>query len=177
MKEIWKDIKGFEGVYQISNLGNVKSLPRKAGTTYLREKILKPRKHTGGYSIVSLGRGYKYKNYFIHRLVAEAFLPNPLGLLEVNHIDENKTNNNVENLEWCDRIYNTNFNGLSYRKWNSRRKKYKYTDLSTGQYKIYENKDSYSEMEKDGFIGWVRACANKSDHGYKYKGGLLEVVD
>ena len=106
-KEIWKDIEGYEGRYQISNRGNVKSLNYNHNG---KEKILKPiinNKH--GYAYVGLHLEGKTKNYYIHRLVAIAFIPNPDNLPEVNHRDENKENNTVENLEWCDRAYNCNY--------------------------------------------------------------------
>lgn len=98
MKEIWKDIKGYEGKYQVSNLGNVKSLERfDKYNRYVKEKILIPRKHTGGYLRVGLSR----KDFYIHRLVAEAFIPNLKNKKYINHIDGDKTNNNINNLEWC----------------------------------------------------------------------------
>ena len=107
MKEIWKPIEDYEN-YMVSNLGRVKSLNyRRTG----KEKILKPFK-ARGYLVVDLldGTGKKgRKTNFIHRLVAQAFIPNPLNLPEVNHIDEDKLNNCVDNLEWCDRSYNVNY--------------------------------------------------------------------
>ena len=106
MNEVWKDIQGYEGKYQVSNLGRVKSLSRKvfngAGYYVINEKILKPRKTHTGYLRVHLCRDDRY----IHRLVAEAFIPNSNNYSEVNHKDENKQNNRVDNLEWCTREYN-----------------------------------------------------------------------
>lgn len=106
MKEIWKDIEGYEGLYQISNLGNVKTLNYNHTG---KEKILKPKKDKYGYLEVGLYKEGKRKIYKIHRLVAEAFIPNPNKLPEVNHKDENKTNNHITNLEFCDRKYNCNY--------------------------------------------------------------------
>ena len=98
-KEIWKDIQGYEGLYQVSNLGRVKSL-YKGGT------ILKGSVNNRGYHIVMLYKGGKYKHFLIHRLVAQAFISNPQKLPQVNHKDEDKSNNSVSNLEWCTNIYN-----------------------------------------------------------------------
>lgn len=111
--EIWKDIQGYEGLYQISNLGRVKSLEKIIITSNnitkrMIEKILKPHLHKGYYS-VTLRKDNKSKVYTIHRLVAKAFIPNPDNLPQVNHKDENKANNHVDNLEWCTPQYNINY--------------------------------------------------------------------
>ena len=107
-EEIWKDIEGFEGLYQVSNLGRVKSLNYKRTG---KEKIMKGVDDGRGYLILSLYREGKGKTCKIHKLVAQAFLENPNSLPEVNHKDEDKTNNKVENLEWCTRAYNLTYNG------------------------------------------------------------------
>lgn len=97
MKEIWKDIESYEGLYWISNLGNVKS----------KRKILKP--INGEYLKVGLSKNGVQTTKAIHRLVAEAFVLNPQNKPMVNHKDENKHNNNVSNLEWCTNLYNINY--------------------------------------------------------------------
>lgn len=112
--EIWKPIKGYEGYYQVSNLGNVRSLDRivtySNNKIYLyKSRIRKPYKDRGGYLTCDLRKNSKGKNAKVHRLVAEAFIPNPNNLPQVNHRDEDKTNNHVENLEWCDGKYNVNY--------------------------------------------------------------------
>lgn len=112
--EIWKDIKNYEGKYQISNLGNVKSVYRKVNhryrgkekTTTIYEKILKKAVNKFGYEYVCLTVNNKGKKLKIHRLVAEAFIPNPLNKKTVNHIDGNKSNNCVDNLEWSTYLEN-----------------------------------------------------------------------
>lgn len=93
MTEIYKDIKGFEGMYQISNYGNVVSLKR--GTP----RKLSLQTDQKGYLSVKLYNGNNYNRYKIHRLVAEAFIPNPNNYPQVNHINEDKSDNRVENLE------------------------------------------------------------------------------
>ena len=106
MNEIWKDIVGYEGLYQISNLGNVKSLNyRRTG----KERILNPGNNGCGYLFVILCNNGKRKHFKIHRLVANAFLENPDNKSDVNHKDEDKTNNNVDNLEWMTRQENNNY--------------------------------------------------------------------
>lgn len=114
--EIWKDIKGYKGYYQVSSSGRVKSLSRyrpayinNNNKILLKEKILKPTIYTSGYEYVSLSKNGERKNYMVHRLVAETFLDNPDNLSCVNHKDENKLNNNVDNLEWCNAKYNINY--------------------------------------------------------------------
>ena len=122
MEEIWKDIKGYEGLYQVSNLGRVKSLKRKvyAGRNRLRwqyERIMSNNKSNGnGYLVVNLNKESKDKNKYIHRLVAEAFIPNPNHYLYVNHKDENRKNNKVDNLEWCTALYNNTYKNAHIRK-------------------------------------------------------------
>jgi len=108
MNEIFKDIKGYEGLYQVSNKGNVKSLPKGDGNGN-RERLLKPeidtRKNTQ-YCRVTLSKQGKVKRFLVHRLVAEAFLSNDDNKPYINHIDNNGLNNNITNLEWCTQTEN-----------------------------------------------------------------------
>ena len=115
MKEIWKPVKDFEKYYMISNKGNLKSIIKrqysfkdKKVIETKEEKYLKLTNDRGYEKIILSLNGKRYLKY-IHRLVAEAFIPNPNNYKEVNHIDSDPSNNCVENLEWCDRKYNLNY--------------------------------------------------------------------
>ena len=103
--EIWREIEEYPN-YMVSNFGRVKSL---GNNKTRKEKIIKPRKTKRNYYRVSLCKNGKQKDYYIHRLVAEAFIPNPDNLPQVNHKDENTLNNCVSNLEYCDVLYNNNY--------------------------------------------------------------------
>lgn len=114
MQEIWKDVPGYEGLYQVSNLGRVKSIyynrkKCKGWDIKKKPKIIRLAKDRHGYYFVRLYNGEKQNRYSVHRLVAMVFLPNPLNLSEVNHKDENPVNNLVDNLEWCSHKYNMNY--------------------------------------------------------------------
>ena len=111
--EVWKDIKGYEGLYQVSNMGRVKSVARTVtwknqSVKRYKERIMKTRQKQG-YASVCLFKDDIRRDFKVHRLVAEAFISNPNNLPFINHIDENKLNNKVENLEWCSREYNNNY--------------------------------------------------------------------
>lgn len=117
MKEIWKDIEGYENMYQISNLGNIISFKRK------NPKLLSKTINLDGYYVVNLTKDGKTKIFTIHRLVAKAFLINKENFPVVNHKDENKLNNKVDNLEWCTYEYNHNYGGRNIRTGISQRNK------------------------------------------------------
>lgn len=128
-KEIWKDIPNYEGLYQVSNQGRVKSLaaivvsPRQK--SYLKkERILKLNKTRSGYIDVQLSKNGVIKHHRIHKLVALAFLPNPSRLPQINHINENKEDNRAINLEWCTCEYNINYGTGIKRRAASFRKKH-----------------------------------------------------
>ena len=168
MEEIWKNIDGYEGLYQVSNLGRVKSLNyRRTG----KERILKPGTDKGGYLYVFLYKNGKQKPFSIHRLVAKAFIPNPNKKPEVNHKDEDKTNNCLTNLEWMTRKDN-----LNYGTHNERMAKTK--SKSVIQYSLkgefIRKWPSVIQIERNlGFLSSnISQCCNeknKSSYGYIWK--------
>lgn len=112
--EEWKDIPGYEGLYQASTYGRVKRLShyiqRNGRAALLKELILKPERcKSTGYLYVNLSSGGHVQHCTVHRLIALTFIPNPDELPQVNHRDEQRTNNAVDNLEWCDQTYNTHY--------------------------------------------------------------------
>lgn len=113
MKEIWKDIDGYCGYYQVSNNGRVKSLQRAIAfpgyEKIIKESIMTPKENGRGYLQVNLYVNKKSDWQLIHRLVAKAFVPNPNNFPQVNHKDEDRGNNCAENLEWCTNKYNNNY--------------------------------------------------------------------
>ena len=125
MQEIWKDLPDYEGLYEISNLGNVRTVFRyKTIYNYkckdfikipLKQVILKGSVSKSGYRQIVLRKDNKCKLKLVHRLVAETFIPNPNNYPQVNHKDEDKTNNRVDNLEWCTCKYNMNYGTVSKR--------------------------------------------------------------
>lgn len=113
--EIWKDIKNYEGLYQVSNLGNIKSF-------WHKKEVIMKQMNNNGYSQLNLYYCGLAKKFYVHRLVAKAFIPNPENKPQVNHIDGNKQNNNINNLEWVTNIENEKHAiklGLKYQKGES----------------------------------------------------------
>jgi hypothetical protein len=138
MKEIWKDIEGFEGLYQVSNLGRVKSFDTTDKLGRIRKgRVLKPHRHPQGYLLVTLCKNGKHKNHKTHRVVAQAFIPNPENKPEVNHIDENKTNNNVNNLEWSTRKENLNHGTRTERMAKTQSIPIIATNIKTGEFREF----------------------------------------
>ena len=142
--EEWKEIPGYEGLYEVSNTGNVKSL--------IKNNIIKGFINKKGYIQVSLSKNGIIKKFSVHRLVAQAFLQNPYNLPQVNHRDEDKINNNVDNLEWCDAKYNNNYGTARIRAKETAIKNGYCTGLSKDEYlkKYYEkNKEKIREQNKE----------------------------
>ena len=185
--EVWKDVIGYEGAYQVSNYGRVKSLERKIlfmskyGEMEERmqyARIKKINDNGRGYKSCPLLKDNKQKMKYIHIIVAQAFIPNLKNLPQINHKDENKANNCVDNLEWCDARYNVTY--------GTARKRHKKTRRENGncrQIDIYDLKgnliksyDCAYEMERDGYNR--RAAYNVCNHRSKtYKGLVFRFKD
>lgn len=148
-EEIWKDILGYEGLYQVSSFGRVRGLDRyDSMNRFWKGRILKSQTGTGGYLFVQLCLNGKVKAYSVHRLVAETFIHNPDNLPQVNHLDEDKTNNRVENLEFCDSKYNVNYGTRIERIRDIRLKNGTYFNLNDEERKIYR-KDQLKKYYQD----------------------------
>jgi hypothetical protein len=191
MKEIWKDINGYEGMYQISNLGRVKSLARiverqNNHDLFVRERILTNGTYLNGYKYARLHRGGQTKNELIHRLVASAFIENKENLPFVNHKDETKDNNVINNLEWCTREYNMNYGTCRARikknvdlikRGNAIKKPIKQLDADGN---IIKNWDSSFDAETHfagKFTGNISKCLRgRQEKSYGYKWQYAEVM-
>jgi hypothetical protein len=174
MEEVWKDIEGFESIYQVSNLGRVRSLDRYVKaynankgciTDYFRRgKTLKQQKVLGGYNAVQLLEHSRKHPKFVHRLVAEAFIQNPDNLPEVNHKDENKQNNRADNLEWCTGVYNKNYGTGKWRKTKNRRKRVQRLTLDDKPLATYES--TRDAARKTGYTQSNIAAACRGEPKY-----------
>ena len=127
MEEYWKDIPGLEGRYQASSLGRIRSLDMWVNSSYNSKQFRKGRIRklslsSRGYLSVTINIDNKMRNLQVHRLIAKTFIPNPAGFPMINHKDENPLNNKVENLEWCNAYYNSNFGTRNQRVSSSIRK-------------------------------------------------------
>ena len=150
MIEEWRPIEGYEGLYEVSNTGRVRSVDRYVkysnGQIHLHKgKVLSPVKSNLGYLLVSLCCNGKYKSISVHRLIAQAFIENPDNLPEINHKDEDKTNNSVDNLEWCDRSYNNNYGTRKDKERDTKIKNGYWTGLRSGLSKKEYNKKYYQD--------------------------------
>ena len=166
MSEAWADIKGYEGLYQVSTLVRIKSLPRRG--TYSEVHILKVSDDGKGYLQVGLCKNSIYKSHKVHRLVAEAFIANPDNLPEVNHKDENKSNCHVSNLEWCDRSYNVNYGSRTSKTQKPVIQLTKSGEILT----TYESLSKVKETLKISNISNISAVCKgkrKTAYGYRWK--------
>ena len=170
-EEIWKPVVGYEGLYEVSSYGRVRSLDKYVkysnGRINLHKgRILSPGKDTNGYLQVILTCNGKHKSIKVHRLIAQAFIPNPDNLPEVNHLDEDKTNNSVDNLEWCDRNYNLNYGTARIRSRDTNIKNGYWSGLSKKDLGKREYNHQYYLNHKD------RIFEKQKEYRRKRKAGL-----
>lgn len=179
MKEIWKTIEKYPD-YMVSNFGRVK---RKGNANLRKEKILKTSKNSGGYLKVVLSKKGHTKTFFVHRLVALSFLPNPNNYPQINHKDENKENNRIDNLEWCTSKYNSNYGTVKERTVKSLKSKGIYNKLAKVSSKkicqididgnVVKVWNSMAEAKQQGFddTSICRCCKGKykKHKGYIWK--------
>ena len=147
----WKPIPNYENLYEVSNTGEIRSIkPR-----YKNKQILKAGVGSRGYLVVTLCNKNTQKSYNVHRLVAQAFIPNPNNLPCVNHKDENRTNNNVDNLEWCTYKYNNTY-GNRLDKYISKRGK---SVMCVETNKVYRSTQEASKLTGIN-QGGISSCCN-----------------
>lgn len=161
IEEIWRPVEGYEGLYEVSSYGRVKSLDRYDRRKCFRKgRILIQNNDGRGYMSVQLCVNGKIKKYLVHRLVSQAFIPNPDVLPEVNHKDENPENNSVTNLEWCDRKYNVNYGTRKDKVRESQLKNGFWTGLSEKEYRR-----KYYDDHRDHINEWRREYRRKRKAG------------
>ena len=164
-EEIWKDIEGYEGLYQISDKGRVKSL------RFGKEKILKSVIDKKNYLQVVLYKNKIKKHFQVHRLVALAFISNPQNYPQVNHKDENPSNNNLENLEWCTSKYNINY-GTRIQRFIEKKSKTVLQFTKSGEF-IKKWKSAKDAERNLGYsTGNITSCCRgkaKSAYGYVWR--------
>ena len=168
--EVWKDVVGYEGLYKVSDRGNVYSVGRIDSRGYkCGGRVLKPIQNGSGYIKVNLYKNGIRKTKYIHRLVVEAFIPNPKKLPEVNHKDEHKTNNELSNLEWCDARHNSNHGTRTERVVEKTSKKVRAFNIKTGEVIEF---NSTMEAGRKGYSQGNVAAASRGDYygGNLYKG-------
>ena len=150
--EEWRDIIGYEGLYQVSNLGRIKSI--------YRNHIMKARLDKYGYYQIGLTKNKKQRFFKVHRLVAQAFIDNPQNYPQINHKDEVKTNNNVNNLEWCTNLYNMNYG--TRRERASEKCKKKVMCITTGE--IFSSINEASKKYNINNKGAISFCCKGKQH-------------
>ena len=164
--EVWKDVLGYEGLYKVSNKGNVFSVGRVSSQGKKCGGLtLNPRNVGAGYLQVSLYKNGKMKGEYVHRLVAEAFIPNPESLPQINHIDEVKVNNELSNLEWCTREYNNNYGTRVERFTQALSKKVRAVNVETGEVV------TFNSTQEAGRKGYSNSSVSAACRGVYNTGG------
>ena len=179
IEEIWKPIEGYEGLYEVSNTGRVRSLDKyDSMNRFLRGRILRLFTDGLGYLRAQLYSNSKRKSFLVHRLVAQAFIPNPDNLPQVNHRDENPSNDNVDNLEWCDGKYNVNYGTRIDRIRDIRLKNGTYTGLSKEEYRkkrYQEKKDKINERRREYYReNREKICERQKEYNHKNREKINE---
>lgn len=179
MTEEWRPIVGYEGLYEVSSYGRVRSFDKYDSMNRFYEgRILKLFADRLGYLRAQLYSNSKRKSFLVHRLVAEAFIPNPDNLPQVNHIDENPSNDNVDNLEWCSAKYNSNYGTRIDRIRDIRLKNGTYTGLSKEEYrkKLYqEKKDKINERRREYYReNREKICERQKEYNHKNREKINE---
>lgn len=179
MIEEWRPVVGYEGLYEVSNTGQVRSLDKYDSINRFYEgRILKLFADRLGYLRVQLYSNSKRKSFLVHRLVAQAFIPNPDNLPQVNHRDEDPSNDNVENLEWCDGKYNVNYGTRIDRIRDIRLKNGTYTGLSKEEYRkkrYQEKKDKINERRREYYReNREKICERQKEYNHKNREKINE---
>ena len=179
MTEEWRPIVGYEGLYEVSNTGQVRSLDKyDSMNRFLRGRILRLFTDGLGYLRAQLYSSSKRKSFLVHRLVAQAFIPNPDNLPQVNHRDENPSNDNVDNLEWCDGKYNVNYGTRIDRIRDIRLKNGTYTGLSKEEYRkkrYQEKKDKINERRREYYReNREKICERQKEYNHKNREKINE---
>lgn len=162
--ENWKDITGYEGIYRISDMGNVYSI--KSNKILLQETV------KNGYKRIALYKNGVSKHYSVHRLVAYAFIPNPCNYPCINHKNENTSDNNVDNLEWCTQSYNINY-GTRNIKLSNKAKKVCQMDFNGNVLATYISIGFAAKMLNVDPSNIYKCCKGKISYAYNYKWNFI----
>lgn len=176
--EIWKDIFGYEGYYKVSNFGNIKSCERTINhglnnaIRFIKGQVIKPFNDNHGYHMVSLSKNGKVKKYKVHRLVAEAFIPNPKNKPTINHKNEIRHDNHVCNLEWATYQENNNYGGHNERVSKTLSKQIEQLDKNNNLISTFESARAAS-LATGVTLANIKSCLNHANRvfagGYKWR--------